>query len=599
MAAIRRSYLLPVILAACAAAVLAALYLNPSPPAGATFPGANGKIAFERDLSGQRDIFVINEDGGGETNLTDNPANDFDPAWSPDGSKIAFVSERDGNREIYLMDADGANVTRLTDDPAPDLRPAWSPDGQTIAFRRGDEIWIMDSDGSNQVNLSQGHAVDTSPDFSPDGSKIAFASNEDGDFEIMVMDADGSNRVALTDNPGYDGDPSWSPDGTRIVFARSGASGTDIWVMNADGTGQEDLTNSVLDPDATPDWSPDGTKIAFAVDLLLGSSDVFVMDADGSGAHALTADHASFNPDWQVGPPSVSDVNCDGSVDAVDALAVLRHTAGLAVAQPPECAALDTGNPLFGDVNCSGIVDAVDALAILRFAAGLPVDQPPDCPPIGPAGSPGPSPAPSSSGTPAPSPTPEPAHLTLRNTGWHVDSGGVLVAAGEIVNESDRPVGLVRVEASIYGPGGELLKTGAGYSCLMTLPAGGQSPFEVQVLSPAGSVDRVELEVAQFFDPPFVPAPEGLQAQVSNTYTDFVGYFHAAGTITNASGANYKLVKACLAFYDANGAVFRSKFAYASPNVLGPGQSASFDASLKPEGATLGTVGVWPDAMAQ
>lgn len=599
MAATTTSSPFPPLLAACALAVLAALSVDSSPPAVATFPGSNGKIAFERIINGQRDIFVINEDGSGEINLTNNPAEDIDPAWSPDGTKIAFASNRDGNREIYVMDADGAHLTRLTNDPAPDFRPAWSPDGQTIAFRRGDEIWIMDSDGGNQTNLSRGHTVDTSPTFSPDGSKIAFASNEGGDFEVMVMSVSGDDRTALTDNNGYDGDPSWSPDGTRIVFAHSGAGGTDIWVMNADGSGQKDLTNTVLDPDATPDWSPDGAKIAYAVDLLLGSSDIFVMNADGSGPRALTTDHASFNPDWQVGPPSVSDVNCDGAVDAIDALAILRYAAGLSVGQQPGCTALGAGNPPLGDVNCSGAVDAVDALALLRFAAGLPVDLPPGCPPIGPAGTPGPSSTPSPPGTPTPTPTPEPAHLTLRNTGWHTDAGGVLVAAGEIVNESDRPVGLVRVEASVYDPGGQLLKTGAGYSCLMAVPAGKISPFEVQILSPSGSVDHVEMQVTQFFDPPFIPAPEGLQAQITNTYTDAIGYFHAAGTITNTSGANYKLVKACLAFYDANGAVFRSKFSYASPNVLGPGETASFDTSVKPDGATLGNVGVWPDAMAQ
>jgi Tol biopolymer transport system component len=59
--------------------------------------------------------------------LTVNPAFDWSPSWSSDGSKIAFHSEHDGKSEIYVMDADGSNQTRLTDNPAGDGYPSWSP----------------------------------------------------------------------------------------------------------------------------------------------------------------------------------------------------------------------------------------------------------------------------------------------------------------------------------------------------------------------------------------------------------------------------------------------------------------------------------------
>src|SRR6266536_4449025 len=51
-----------------------------------------------------------------------------------DWGKIAFVSSRDGNPEIYTINTDGTNITRLTNDPAVDEEPAWSPDGLRIAF---------------------------------------------------------------------------------------------------------------------------------------------------------------------------------------------------------------------------------------------------------------------------------------------------------------------------------------------------------------------------------------------------------------------------------------------------------------------------------
>jgi TolB protein len=69
----------------------------------------------------------MNADGTKVTRLTDDPAADVDPAWSPDGTKIAFSSGRDENPKIYVMNADGTGVAPLTDDPAFDVTPRWSP----------------------------------------------------------------------------------------------------------------------------------------------------------------------------------------------------------------------------------------------------------------------------------------------------------------------------------------------------------------------------------------------------------------------------------------------------------------------------------------
>jgi len=72
-------------------------------------------------------------------NLTNNPASDTDPNWSPDGSMIAFASTRDNNHNIYVMNADGSGQTRLTRNAAPDFSPAWSPDGTRIVFQSNRE----------------------------------------------------------------------------------------------------------------------------------------------------------------------------------------------------------------------------------------------------------------------------------------------------------------------------------------------------------------------------------------------------------------------------------------------------------------------------
>src|SRR6185503_13314557 len=73
-----------------------------------------GRIAFTSNRDGNDEIYVMNADGTGVVRLTNDPAIDQQPAWSPDGSRIAFVSNRGGKFDTYLMNADGTGVTRLT-----------------------------------------------------------------------------------------------------------------------------------------------------------------------------------------------------------------------------------------------------------------------------------------------------------------------------------------------------------------------------------------------------------------------------------------------------------------------------------------------------
>ena len=120
-------------------------------------PSLNGKIAFTRLLPGaNNEIFLMNPDGSGQTNLTNDPAYDEFAAGAPDGSKIAFTRLVGGGPgDIFVMNPDGSGQTNLTNTPAPDEHPDWSPDGQKIAFGSyagsgsNWEIVVMDADGSN------------------------------------------------------------------------------------------------------------------------------------------------------------------------------------------------------------------------------------------------------------------------------------------------------------------------------------------------------------------------------------------------------------------------------------------------------------------
>ena len=268
------------------------------------------RLAFASLRDENWEIYVMDEQGAlgdgqaaanGLTRLTDNPANDVAPHWSPDGRRIAFSSNRAGNFDIYVMNADGSELNQLTDDPGDEFSPRWSPDGRKFAFHSEREnnvdVYVMNADGSGQTRLTTDRGRDLSPSWSPDGLRIAYISDRERNFDIYVMNADGSAHTKITSDRAADTAPAWSPDGRRLAFTSKRDGNWEVYTINADGTELTRLTNHPAD-DFAPAWSADGERLAFYSIRHL-NYELYVLDlADGTVTRLTEHPALDADPAW-------------------------------------------------------------------------------------------------------------------------------------------------------------------------------------------------------------------------------------------------------------------------------------------------------------
>lgn len=239
-------------------------------------PSPDGRRAvLIKVIGGREQLFVMNMDGSGETQITRDEADHEDPVWSPDGRKIAFILVKDGKKVVHLMNPDGSALEPVTPATQSAIHPSFTPDGKTILYCTDDdlrppeknesEIYAIDLATKRVRTLISG-GVNTFPVMSPDGTRIAYRKIiGDMNSEIFVADADGRNPKNLTNHWTFEGWPAWSPDGGTIAFAGNrGNAGYQIFLMNPDGSNVR-LLAATEGRGTSPKWSPDGRSIFFTV----------------------------------------------------------------------------------------------------------------------------------------------------------------------------------------------------------------------------------------------------------------------------------------------------------------------------------------------
>lgn len=228
---------------------------------------------------GPGDIRVIAPDGSLAAALTKGPANDFEPAFSPDTTLVAFSSDRAERKakiaDLYIIDVSGDGLRRLTRNAGTGA-PAWAPDGQRLVVDDKNGLLIVPSAGGKAQRLlrTPKGRLDHSPTWTRDGGHVLFTRAELRGGKtvresIWMVAADGTDAHRLIG--GGKGDlkfssqPAIAPDGSTLAWVTRTKRGSTIWLADllagtADNARR--LVTKKYQWFEGPAFAPDGSALA-------------------------------------------------------------------------------------------------------------------------------------------------------------------------------------------------------------------------------------------------------------------------------------------------------------------------------------------------
>jgi len=242
------------------------------PPAPASGAAAAFTLVYEREVGGNQDLYLTPA-GGVERRLTDDPAGDSLPRFSPDGRRILFTSERSGNWQIWEMPAEGGAARRVRTNGFREWQVDEAADGR-LAFlsnAEGPECLFV-TDRSGQARRLVRHGEDTimgNPDWSPDGARIVFSSNHWLGHHIYLVElASGKDRRLEGRFTRGGCEPRFSPDGRKVTYVSRGHLSDKSRLVEHDlSSGEEKVLVDWPALNYDPVYSPDGSELAFASNI--------------------------------------------------------------------------------------------------------------------------------------------------------------------------------------------------------------------------------------------------------------------------------------------------------------------------------------------
>ncbi len=275
-------------------------------PVTNTYPrlSPNGsRLLYSSNSGGSLNLYLMNINTKEVITLTQGEYEDSSAAWSPDGSRIAFQRENDtGERDIWIIDEDGSQAEKVTDSRGSSQHPRFSRDQKYIIFDSNRDDSSGDESARNQnfdvysISLESG-AIRRLTDWaewdmygslSPDGRKLVWrraVTDKDGkrNFEIFTKDLSTGAETNVSNSSAVDFDPHWSPAGDYIVFASNRGPAprrlTDLFIIKPDGSDLRRVTDGggQVMGFLRPSFTADGQHIT-ANRVVRGVTDIVLID---------------------------------------------------------------------------------------------------------------------------------------------------------------------------------------------------------------------------------------------------------------------------------------------------------------------------------
>ena len=239
----------------------------------------DGRLVYASDASGNRDLWIMDQDGSNQQQLTSDAGDNVSPVVSPDGRYIVFVSDRkDVRHTLWRIDIDGGNVKQLTGGSY-DRNPVFSPDGKWVIYasmgNTHPNLWKVSIDGGEAIKLTDKFSV--APVVSPDGKTIAcyyWDEKPDTQLGIALIPFEGGQPIKMISLPSAL--VRWTPDGSALTYIDSRGGVANIWSQPVDGGKPTQLTNFKSDLIFTFEWSRDWKQLACARGIM--TSDVILFN---------------------------------------------------------------------------------------------------------------------------------------------------------------------------------------------------------------------------------------------------------------------------------------------------------------------------------